>query len=787
MVSVTDNIRRRQTLFCVYAHYSAMMSASFYALTGLILLCWGAYGKSPVPGLSTPRFFEGLDAGVGSAALLSGFCILLYEIRFGEPRAGVNKVPFRGIIYAICAAPGFLALPTGVGAVTMLIPAVVNCYSTYLGESYRPPLPPRRPPAVAKPAPKKETPADGTTSAAAGSLKDSEEDEEENIGCCAKFLALVGGQNPDRQIGRIVFLLVYIAGNVVAGALHALEALEKIDEAKAFNAYNALNPTVPPTPDLPYHTRWIGMSKFFGNIMNFNYTFILIPVSHSLMRWIVDNSRGRTCFGTLLRAFLWILPVDDAIKIHKLVAYTAFVAAMGHTIGHLFNYVSRPDFVWDTFGAGIWVTGIMLIFILFTLYPATNVNVKRGHFEIFWITHMLYVALFILTFIHGKGMLGPNYWKWLILPGTVYVCERIYRELATRKPVSVVSVTFMSNQVMSIAIAKSGALANYMEGQYAYISCPALSSFQWHPFTISSAPQEDLVTFHIRIQDRGSWTYRLRDFFRIIGSGSTKACLKLAHLEDGEIVPGLIEGPSGQPLLRIHGPYSAPTQHFCEYNEVLVTASGIGVTPLSSALKSIVHFRWQYAVDRAFPDNATFVWVAAHKEIPSFRWLVRTIKEAEDALSNLRARNAKSADVNSRKLKILIYITSYSQAEADKFLRLTEEEKGEEQTGLWGQSYFMEGENAVQRKAGPFTEAQLYNALMNPAKGSVTMGDVTVTLGRPKWDEIFNEIHTRTTETNVGVTFCGNPMIGKDLKTSCLKFTHKDGGRITWHLHKEVF
>lgn len=83
-----------------------------------------------------------------------------------------------------------------------------------------------------------------------------------------------------------------------------------------------------------------------------------------------------------------------------------------------------------------------------------------------------------------------------------YAIERIYREIVTRKPVTVISVTFMSNQVMSLVVKKTGPLASYMTGQYAYIACPAISGFQWHPFTISSAPSEDYVSFHIRVQVR---------------------------------------------------------------------------------------------------------------------------------------------------------------------------------------------------------------------------------------------------------------------------------------------
>lgn len=394
----SDNVRRRPTLFCLYAHYSAIMSSTFYSLTGLILLLWGAQGFSPVPGFSNPRPFNYKDVGVGLSVLLLGFSILLYEIRFGEARAGVNSIPFRGIFYLLACVPGFLALPTGVGAITMLIPSVINFYSTALGESYRPP-PPARP--AVKPNPT--TNPSGAASASASVAYDKDESDE--LSTCARILAFVGGQNPDRQVGRVVFLILYIAGNIVAGSLHAAKAIQDIEDAKAFNAYNALHPTTPPTPDRPYHTYWIGMSKFFGNIMNFNYTFILIPVSHSLMRyvlamysiqtisfsfilslsaripwflflnflimyfatfpllgftfplpfpydcvpafsllcrWLVDSSRGKTWFGTIIRAVLWILPVDDAIKIHKLVAYVACGAALLHTVAHLFNYVARP-------------------------------------------------------------------------------------------------------------------------------------------------------------------------------------------------------------------------------------------------------------------------------------------------------------------------------------------------------------------------------------------------------------------------------------------------------------
>ena len=40
-----------------------------------------------------------------------------------------------------------------------------------------------------------------------------------------------------------------------------------------------------------------------------------------------------------------------------------------------------------------------------------------------------------------------------------------------------------------------------------YIALPELSSFEWHPFSLSSAPHQRVVTMHIR--DGGNWTSAL--------------------------------------------------------------------------------------------------------------------------------------------------------------------------------------------------------------------------------------------------------------------------------------
>lgn len=42
--------------------------------------------------------------------------------------------------------------------------------------------------------------------------------------------------------------------------------------------------------------------------------------------------------------------------------------------------------------------------------------------QVFYWTHLLYVPFWILVLFHG-----PNFWKWFIVPGLIYLVERTIR------------------------------------------------------------------------------------------------------------------------------------------------------------------------------------------------------------------------------------------------------------------------------------------------------------------------------------------------------------------------
>lgn len=738
--------KNSSTRFGVWASNLACYCGVFYSLAGMALLLWGAQDKvSPFLGQEPGeiRAWGTKDAFVGAWALFTGMMTFAGEWKFGYVRTG-KKCSFRAMAYIGVCAPGFMTTATLIPAAFFLVPIVVNFVSGYLAEVYVPPVPRKRRPG---------------------------EKDERTLGL--KLFELYAGNNPEGQLGRSFCLTLWIAGTLWVGIDNLLRTIE---------TNNA-------RPEGAQFTGWVPLAKFFGGVMNLNFSIIALPVSRSLIRWCYNNSSGdRSCFSLTMRYFLKLVPLDQAHDFHKLCAWTGFVSAACHTVAHLINFGAKSVLVWEVYGVSVWITGTLLLFVMLLLFSATHLNIKRGHFEIFWATHMLFPVFFATCILHGRDWLGPNYFKWFLFPGSVFFLERVYRELSARKEVAVVAVTHMSNGVLALTLAKSGALENYKEGQYAYLMCPSISRFQWHPFTISSAPSDKFATFHIRIQGPGSWTRKLQHYTSIM-CRKDKPHTEFNRVDaTGKSVPGKILGPDGKQMFRVYGPHSAPTQHLTEYNEVMICASGIGVTPLAGAMKSIVHHRWKYFSGKTYPDTAHFFWITSHAELKSFRWFVRTVKEVEDDVYDQMSKRGADAEATTKKFAFHIYVTSYRQGQLGDEDKLDiDPSDPDSDIRFWGVPA-KESQGVVANKC-PFTEEDLYLALLNPGRNgtkSITLGHVTVHNGRPNWKPHFDEIQQSSTESDIGVTFCGNPGIGGVLRKMCNSYSRANKEK-TFHLHQEVF
>ena len=164
-----------------------------------------------------------------------------------------------------------------------------------------------------------------------------------------------------------------------------------------------------------------------------------------------------------------------------------------------------------------------------------------------------------------------------------------------------------------------------MKGQYVYINIPAISSLEWHPFTISSAPIDEITTHHIKVMggiNSNQWTAKLHRLAIAMSKNNenndlndnndmeeqksflgdlkyTTSTTTSSLLTGSSSVNGYGNGSGSDSSIRvpvsfssllvnIDGPYGLSVTHdLHRYTHILLVGGGIGVTPLHSCLRHL--------------------------------------------------------------------------------------------------------------------------------------------------------------------------------------------------------
>ncbi|KAJ2441099.1 hypothetical protein GGI03_008454 [Coemansia sp. RSA 2337] len=181
-----------------------------------------------------------------------------------------------------------------------------------------------------------------------------------------------------------------------------------------------------------------------------------------------------------------------------------------------------------------------------------------------------------------------------------------------------------------------------------------------------------------------------------------------AVLSQNKTLPPAPVGPL--PTIMVDGPYSAPAQHVFDYSNVILIAGGIGVTPMSSVLKSL-YYQLTSAPHLCKVRKVHFLWVC--RDVQALEWF-------QDLLAALDAEDIGNI------LEIRTYLTGQLPIEQIRNIALYQDPNGPDAvTGL----------------------------LRSPTY-----------YGRPNFDKILEDIGTRNPETDIGVFVCGPKSIGRSLR-----------------------
>jgi hypothetical protein len=358
---------------------------------------------------------------------------------------------------------------------------------------------------------------------------------------------------------------------------------------------------------------WIQIARAAGAVLNLNGALVLVPMMRGLLGWLRRLPLSR------------LLPVDDHIDVHRLFGNVLFFGGLVHTGAHLMNYLSLPTPLEDSlFKTLAGLTGVIVLGLLLLMWFFARSFIRRsGRFELFYLSHALYFVWFAAMLVHA-----PHFWIWAGVPLAAYALEWVLQRTKKRHLSVITKARVLPGGVTELQLRRPEGFV-YQPGDYLYLKVPAVSRFEWHPFTISSNP-EDKATLGLHVRSAGNWTKALAKLF-----GETLA------------------GKDKQLPVALGGPYGTPSNRIFKAKHVVLVGAGIGVTPFASILRSLLAQQGSKTAMKV--ETVKFVWL--NRGQASFDWF-------GDLLSDLEEKGPKGF------FDIRIYLTNASVSPSGGLARL---------------------------------------------------------------------------------------------------------------------
>jgi len=234
------------------------------------------------------------------------------------------------------------------------------------------------------------------------------------------------------------------------------------------------------------------------------------------------------------------------------------------------------------------MTFIFLFICLPTMAITSFWSIRRSNFELFYWAHQLFLVLIFCIVHHANSM-----WMFTLVGCIVLAFDRILRLWRSSRPMMVSKLVVQNETTHLVITPLDGREFNWTAGQYAFVSLPWVSRFESHPFTISSAPSDKQITFHIKDMGGDTFTGNLKDLsFRGVGQ-----------------------------TISVDGPYGSPPD-ITKYSRVLIVAGGIGVTPCHSIFREMV-------LQKLGDNFVHLLWISRNAQL--FTLFMDTLEKADGA------------------------------------------------------------------------------------------------------------------------------------------------------------
>ncbi|CAI5438989.1 unnamed protein product [Caenorhabditis angaria] len=359
----------------------------------------------------------------------------------------------------------------------------------------------------------------------------------------------------------------------------------------------------------------IAITRGAAGSLSFCMALVLLTVCRNLITILRE---------TVISQFI---PFDSAIGFHKIIALTAAFWATVHTVGHCVNFYHvgtqsqegltclfqeavfgsnfLPSISYWFFSTITGLTGLALVSVMCIIYVFALPCFIRRAYHAFRLTHLLNIAFYALTILHGLPKLldSPKFGYYILGPVILFVFDRIIGLMSYYKKLDIVNAEILPSDIIFIEFRRPRSFI-YKSGQWVTVSSPAISCSgnESHAFSIASSPQDSTVKLYIKAV--GPWTWKLRS----------------------EIIRAQTYN-SPYPLIHLKGPYGDGNQEWMNFKVAVMVGGGIGVTPYASTLNDLVQLTSQDSFNRVRCEKVYFLWVCpSHK---NYEWFVDVLKEVE--------------------------------------------------------------------------------------------------------------------------------------------------------------
>ncbi|XVE57969.1 hypothetical protein DITRI_Ditri04bG0132000 [Diplodiscus trichospermus] len=524
-------------------------------------------------------------------------------------------------------------------------------------------------------------------------------------------------------------------------------------------------------------------AKGAAETLKFNMALILLPVCRNTITWLRSTKLGL------------FLPFDDNINFHKTIAAAIVIGVILHAGNHLacdfprlINSSTYDKFLSHDFGShkptyidlvkgAEGVTGILMVICMAIAFTLATKWFRRNliklpkpfdritGFNAFWYSHHLFVIVYVLLIIHGVFLYlvhiwyRKTTWMYLAVPVLLYAGERTLRFFRSGfYAVRLLKVAIYPGGVLTLQMSKPPQF-RYKSGQYMFVQCSAVSPFEWHPFSITSAPGDDYLSVHIR--QLGDWTQELKRLFSEVCEPPVAGKSGLLRADETT--------KKSLPKLLIDGPYGAPAQDYRKYDVLLLVGLGIGATPFISILKDLL-------------NNIVKMEEQADSVSDTSRTSDLSIGSNDSSTGNRVSPKRKKT---LKTTNAYFYWVTREQGSFDWFKGVMNEVAEIDQRGViemhnYLTSVYEEGD----ARSALITMVQALNLAKNGVD-IVSGTRVRTHFARPKWKNVLSKLSSKHCNARIGVFYCGAPVLAKELSKLCYEFNQK--GSTKFEFHKEHF